>query len=90
MLDLFGLHELVSWRGAFLCVRVEKVCKVFTVCVDVCPVGHALCSTARKSRELLFITKKCLLPFSELFFFPSRFLFFTFCHVDSCCTMYVV
>lgn len=90
MLELFGLHELMNWRAAFLCVRVEKVCKVFRVCVHACPVDCALCTTARKSRELLFGTKNMFVSFSRVNFFSCSFFYSTFYHVDSCFTIYIV
>jgi len=69
VLQLFNLHELVSWRAALLPVRVEKVCKLFRVCVDACPADCALCPTARKSRELLFRTENIFISFSRVNFF---------------------
>lgn len=81
MLELFDLHELMSWRAAFLRVRVEKVCKVFRVCVDACPVDRALYTTAIKSRELLFRTKNMFISFPRVNFFFFRLLFL---HLLSC------
>lgn len=77
ILELLGLHEVMSWEAAFLKVRVGKVCKVFRVCVDACPVDCALCSTARKSRELLFRIKGMFIYFSRVVFFPSGFFYTT-------------
>lgn len=63
---LVWAHEL---EGCLSAVRVEKVCKVFRVCVDACPVDRALCTTARKRRELLFRTKNMFISFSRVNFF---------------------
>lgn len=89
-LELFGSHELTSWRAAVLRVRVEKACKVFRVCVNACPVDRALCTTARKSTELLFRTKNMFISFFRAIFFSSSLFYCTFCHVDSCFTIFIV
>lgn len=70
-LGTVGSHELTSWSAAVLRVRVEKACKVFRVCVNACPVDRALCTTARKSTELLFRTKNMFISFSGSIFFPQ-------------------
>lgn len=83
MLELFGLHELMSWRTAFLRIRVGKVCRVFRVCVDARPVHCAQCTTARRSINFIFRTNFFFSLFRLNIFFSSSFLHSTLCHVDN-------
>lgn len=74
MLELFGLHELMSWRTAFLRIRVGKVCRVFRVCVDARPVYCAQCTTARRSINFIFRTIFFFFPFQAQYFFFIKLL----------------